>query len=261
MSRPTGQPPLLQLDRLTVRFGGLLAVDGVSFSVQRGEIFGLLGPNGAGKTTLFNLISGITDPSEGQVLWQGSAITGQESHRIARQGLARTFQNLRLFGSLSCLDNVLVGLHQHSRQPWLPALLGQGVFRTRQRQLQQEAMELLRLLGIDACAAAPANALSYGDRRRLEMARALANRPQLLLLDEPAAGMNPSEKERLADLLAEIRRQFDLTLLIIEHHVPLMMQLCDQLAVLNFGKRIALGSPEQVRRDPAVIEAYLGSGA
>ena len=252
---------LLQVEDVGVRFGGLQALQGVDLEVQQGEIFGLLGPNGAGKTTLFNVISGLTAASCGSVRWRGASLDGLSSHRIARLGIARTFQNLRLFSSLSCLDNVLVGMHQHGRQPPLAALLQTQSFRRREAQLHQQALELLALFQLEAAAQLNAASLSYGDRRRLEMARALASRPQLLLLDEPAAGMNPAEKDELQELIRRIRDQFKLTVLIIEHHVPLMLGLCDRLAVLNFGQRIALGSPDQVRRDPAVIEAYLGGGA
>ena len=252
---------LLQVEDVGVRFGGLQALQGVDLEVQQGEIFGLLGPNGAGKTTLFNVISGLTAASSGRVRWRGASLDGLSSHRIARLGIARTFQNLRLFSSLSCLDNVLVGMHQHGRQPPLAALLQTQPFRRREAQLHQQALELLALFQLEAAAQLNAASLSYGDRRRLEMARALASRPQLLLLDEPAAGMNPAEKDELRELIRRIRNQFKLTVLIIEHHVPLMLGLCDRLAVLNFGQCIALGSPEQVRRDPAVIEAYLGGGA
>jgi len=259
MSSRASPPPLLAVEHLSCRFGGLVAVDQVSLQVQPGEIFGLLGPNGAGKTTLFNLISGITRPSSGAVRWKGMAITGAPSHRVAALGLARTFQNLRLFSSLSCLDNVRVGLHRHSRQPRLQALLGTKAFEQREAELRQEAWHLLESMGIAELADRPATSLSYGQRRRLEIARALACRPELLLLDEPAAGMNTTEKGELAELIRRIRATQSLTVLIIEHHVPLMMELCDRLAVLNFGRRIALGTPLEVRRDPAVIEAYLGS--
>ena len=253
--------PLLELDALSCHFGGLVALDQVSFAVQRGEVFGLIGPNGAGKTTLFNLISGLTPVSGGQVRWRGDPIGGLGPERINRLGIARTFQNLRLFDSLSLRENVLVGLHREARAPLVEALSGNAGFRARQAALERRAGELLALFGLDARADDPAASLSYGDRRRLEIARALATGPALLLLDEPAAGMNPAEKDELCALIGRLREQFQLTVLIIEHHVPLMMRLCDRLAVLNFGRRIALGSPERVRHDPAVIEAYLGGQA
>ncbi len=252
--------PLLQVQGLGCRFGGLRALDDVDLSVREGEIFGLIGPNGAGKTTLFNVIAGLTAPSAGRVLWRGSPIDGLGPERINRLGIARTFQNLRLFESLSLRENVLVGLHHGARAPLLQALSGNAAFRARQAALERRADELLALFDLDDRADDAAAGLPYGDRRRLEIARALATGPSLLLLDEPAAGMNPAEKEELRSLIGRLRERFQLTVLIIEHHVPLMMRLCDRLAVLNFGRRIALGTPERVRHDPAVIEAYLGGG-
>lgn len=252
--------PLLEVRDLSRRFGGLLALDRVSFAVQPGEIFGLIGPNGAGKTTLFNLISGVTPPSGGAVLWRGSAITGQAPDRLNRLGLARTFQNLRLFDELSVLDNLLVPLQRRPRTSTAAGLFNSASHQRAEHQRLETAWQLLEELGLAALAEHQAGTLAYGDRRRLEMARALATRPDLLLLDEPAAGLNPAEKDQLCQLIGSLRQRHQLTVMIIEHHVPLLMRLCDRLAVLDFGVRIALGTPDAVRRDSQVIEAYLGTG-
>ena len=250
--------PLLEVSGLTRRFGGVTAVDGVSFAVNRGEVFGVIGPNGAGKTTLFNLVTGITPPTSGTLFHDGTDITTARPHQVARRGIARTFQNIRLFSELSALENVMIGRHCHTRSGLFSGVLGLGSAGAEERAVRKRALELLALMGLASRAQVKARNLPYGDQRRLEIARALALEPQVLLLDEPAAGMNPSEKTALSDFMRRLREDFDLTLLIIEHHVPLVMGLCDRIAVLDFGRMIALGDPETVRRDPAVVEAYLG---
>lgn len=251
-------PAVLEAQALTRRFGGLCAVDAVSFTVQPGEIFGLIGPNGAGKTTLFNLITGLIPPSSGQLLYHGENIAKQRPYKIAAKGIARTFQNIRLFGELSALENVMIAQHIHTKSGVLTGVLGLPFASAEEEKTRQKAFELLELVKLSDRASEKACNFPYGDQRRLEIARALALEPQVLLLDEPAAGMNLSEKQQLSEFIREIRQQFNLTVLLIEHHVPLVMGLCDRIAVLNFGKLIALGKPEAVKADPAVIEAYLG---
>ncbi|MBW4582967.1 MAG: ABC transporter ATP-binding protein [Tildeniella nuda ZEHNDER 1965/U140] len=249
----------LEAKGLTRRFGGLIAVNDVSFTVNKGEIFGLIGPNGAGKTTFFNLITGLIPPSNGQMLYQGTEISRLRPHQVATKGIARTFQNIRLFGNLSALENVMIAQHVHSRSGVFTGVLGLPPAPQEERTIRQRGMELLELVGLSDRADEPAQNFAYGNQRRLEIARALALQPQVLLLDEPAAGMNPNEKHQLSDFIRQIRDQFNLTILLIEHHVPLVMGLCDRIAVLDFGQLIALGEPAQVRTDPAVIEAYLGA--
>ncbi|PZV17299.1 MAG: high-affinity branched-chain amino acid ABC transporter ATP-binding protein LivG [Leptolyngbya sp.] len=250
---------ILEAQGLTRRFGGLVAVNHVSFAVQAGEIFGLIGPNGAGKTTLFNLITGLIQPSSGQMQHQNETISRLRPHQIAAKGIARTFQNIRLFGELSALENVKIAHHIHSRSGLFTGVLGLPSAAQAEKKTHAKAVELLGLVGLGGRTAEKAKNFSYGDQRRLEIARALALKPQVLLLDEPAAGMNPTEKHQLSEFIYDIRDRFNLTVLLIEHHVPLVMGLCDRIAVLDFGHLIALGNPETVRNDPAVIAAYLGT--
>lgn len=250
---------VLEAKELTRRFGGLVAVNHVSFTVQAGEIFGLIGPNGAGKTTLFNLITGLIHPSSGQMQYQNAMISRLRPHQIAAKGIARTFQNIRLFGELSALENVKIAHHIHSRSGLFAGVLGLPSAAHAEKKTHAIAVELLDLVGLGARTGEKAKNFSYGDQRRLEIARALALKPQVLLLDEPAAGMNPTEKHQLSEFIYDIRDRFHLTVLLIEHHVPLVMGLCDRIAVLDFGHLIALGNPATVRNDPAVIAAYLGT--
>ncbi len=243
---------------MTRRFGGLIAVNDVSFTVNEGEVFGLIGPNGAGKTTLFNLMTGLIQPTSGRLHFQGADITALRPHQVAARGIARTFQNIRLFGNLSALENVMIAQHVHTHSGVLAGVLGLPPAPAENRATRKKALDLLDLVGMADRAETKAVNFAYGDQRRLEIARALALEPRVLLLDEPAAGMNPNEKQALSGFIRSVRATFDLTVLLIEHHVPLVMGLCDRIAVLNFGKLIALGPPQAVQTDPAVIEAYLG---
>jgi branched-chain amino acid transport system ATP-binding protein len=250
---------ILESKSLTRRFGGLVAVNNVSFSVYQHEIFGLIGPNGAGKTTLFNLITGLISASDGKLVYKGAEISRKKPHEIASLGIARTFQNIRLFGELSALENVIIGRHLHTKSGIFTGVFGIPPAPKEEIQSKQKALELLELVGLHERAYESAKNFPYGDQRRLEIARALALEPEILLLDEPAAGMNPSEKQQLSDFILQVQDTFNLTIILIEHHVPLVMGLCSRIAVLNFGQLIALDKPEIVRNNPAVIEAYLGN--
>jgi branched-chain amino acid transport system ATP-binding protein len=253
--------PILSTVSVTHAFGGLIAVDDVSISVQRGDIFGLIGPNGAGKTTLFNIMTGLIAPNRGQLFFEGREITRLQPYRIAERGIARTFQNIRLFGELSVLENVMAGRHVRTHSNVISGVFGLPASRTEERDTREQAMRLIDMIGLADRAHVRAGGLPYGDQRRLEIARALALEPRLLLLDEPAAGMNPREKQGLSDFVRQMRDQFHLTVVMIEHHMPLVMGLCDRIAVMNFGQLIAVGVPAEVQHDAAVIKAYLGSGA
>lgn len=251
--------PILESKNLTRSFGGLVAVNNVSFVVNQHEIFGLIGPNGAGKTTLFNLITGFITPSSGELLYQGSEISQLPPYKIAALGIARTFQNIRLFAELSALENVRIACHLQTKSSLMKGALGLPPAPQEEQKNKQKSLELLDLVGLGEHIDEKAKNFSYGDQRRLEIARALALEPQLLLLDEPAAGMNPNEKQQLSKFIRNLRDKFNLTIILIEHHVPLVMGLCDRIAVLDFGQLIALGEPSVVRNNPDVINAYLGN--
>ncbi len=249
----------LRLQNLGRRFGGLLALEDFCLEVPPGALYGLIGPNGAGKTTVFNLVSGFLKPSNGCILLDGDDITSLPPHRITALGIARTFQNIRLFQELSVLDNVLVGFHCHRRASWGEAVLRLPRYRREEREHRTRALELLTAVGLAEAAAQPAGKLPYGHQRRLEIARALATAPHCLLLDEPAAGLNPQETLDLMAFLQEIRQRYQLTMLVIEHNLRLVMGLCQHLTVLDYGLTIAAGTPAEVRGHPEVIRAYLGS--
>lgn len=249
---------LLQLQDATIRFGGLVAVNQVTFELKKGELFGLIGPNGAGKTTCFNLITGVYKPTSGSIKLSGREIAGTPANKIANLGIARTFQNIRLFRSLSALENVVVGGFLRHKAPLITALsyLPPAIAET--RQLRDEAMELLKVVNLDQVADVRSADLPYGMQRRLEIARAMATRPELLLLDEPAAGMNPQEKVELNAMVRKIRDEHEMTVLLIEHDMRFVMSLCERIFVLDHGEEIAQGPPDAIRKDPKVIAAYLG---
>lgn len=248
----------LEVTKLGISFGGLRAVDDVSMRIEKGSLVGLIGPNGAGKTTVFNMLTGVYRPTDGGIRLEGENLVGKKPFEINRLGVARTFQNIRLFSSQSVLDNVMVGLNNQISYSLAESLLHAGSYRKKEREMMARAMDILKVFDLDKEASTKASNLPYGKQRKLEIARALATNPKLLLLDEPAAGMNPNETAELMDTIRLVRKKYDVTILLIEHDMKLVQGICEYLYVLNFGRLLAEGKPDQVLSDPAVVKAYLG---
>ncbi|HIZ21194.1 MAG TPA: ABC transporter ATP-binding protein [Candidatus Blautia faecigallinarum] len=249
---------MLDVNHLNISFGGLHAVDDFEVTIEKGQLYGLIGPNGAGKTTIFNLLTGVYKPDEGKILLDGVDITGKKTIEINKAGVARTFQNIRLFDKLSVLDNVKAGLHEHNKYSLLTGIFRLPKFYKTEKHMDEEALELLKVFDLDKEAETLASNLPYGKQRKLEIARALATKPKLLLLDEPAAGMNPNETAELMDTIRFVRDHFDMTILLIEHDMKLVSGICEELTVLNFGRVLAQGETSEVLHNPEVIKAYLG---
>jgi len=252
---------ILEMEKISQEFGGLRAVDSVNLNVAEQEIFGIIGPNGAGKTTLFNIVTGIYEPVEGELRFQGRRLNGMAPHDIARMGVGRTFQNIRLFNKLSVLDNVRVGCHGITHAGFWSGMLSLPGSRREEKEITGRSMELIEMMGLADRKDEYADNLAYGEQRRLEIARAMALKPALLLLDEPGAGMNAGEKEELMSLIRRIRTDHALTIVLVEHDMNLVMNICERIAVLNYGRKIAEGTPGEIRNDELVIQSYLGDQA
>jgi branched-chain amino acid transport system ATP-binding protein len=259
--RTTGRPPLLAIEGLTMQFGGLRAVNNFSLSLNPGDLQGLIGPNGAGKTTVFNMITGVYVPTAGQIVLNNQPITGLEPFEINHMGIARTFQNIRLFPNLTVLDNVRIAYHTHAGYSMIDGILRNRKFTRKEAELTEKAQDFLTIFNLQDRQGVVAKNMPYGEQRRLEIARALAAEPTLLLLDEPAAGMNPAESMALMDLIHFIRERFKLTILLIEHQMRVVMGICEKITVMDFGEVIARGTPAEIQSNTRVIEAYLGPGA
>lgn len=249
---------ILSVENITMQFGGVVAVNNLSLHIPEGQIVALIGPNGAGKTTVFNMLTGVYRPTDGGIRLDGQNLIGKKPHEICKMGVARTFQNIRLFSELSVLDNVKTGLHNQITYSFAESMFHLGSYRKKEKQMDEKAMELLSVFGLESVADYRAANLPYGKQRKLEIARALATEPKLLLLDEPAAGMNPNETEELMETIEVVRKRFGVTVLLIEHDMKLVSGICEYLYVLNFGRLLAEGTPKEVLSNPEVVKAYLG---